>query len=51
MSYGGATALNTGGMGLKQKAKMSLVKTSIKIVILCAFMFWLMPSYIAPEYL
>ncbi len=51
MSYGGATALNTGGMSIRRKAKLSMIKMAVKIAILCVFFFWVMPSYIAPEIL
>ena len=51
MSYGGATALSTGGISLRRKAKMSMIKTGVKIAIICVFMFVLMPYWIAPDIL
>lgn len=43
--------MNTGGMSIRRKAKMSLIKTGIKIVILCIVLFWVFPNYIAPDLL
>ena len=51
MSYGRATSLSTGGMSLRRKAKTSMIKMAVKIVILCIFFFWVMPHYIATEVL
>jgi len=48
--YGRVSGMST-GMSIRKKAKMSLIKMGVKIVILCVVFFWVFPSYIAPEIL
>ncbi len=46
--YGRVSGMSA-GMSIRKKAKLSLIKAGVKIVILCVVFFWAFPYWIAPD--